>query len=399
MVDRAATIARFVEVRARTERLAAPLSPEDQQLQAMPSASPTKWHRGHVTWFFETFLLVPHGVPPARPSWGVLFNSYYESLGRRHTRAERGLLSRPTAAEIGAWRRLVDEQVVALLERLDHGTWSAVAPIVDLGMAHEEQHQELILTDILAAFSRHPGRPVYDASFPIPDRHSGAIVWIEHEGGRGTIGAAEDTSTFAFDNESPRHDVWLEPFAIADRLATVGEWAAFAADGGYETPSLWLSDGLDFVRAQRVRAPAYTERDGDVVAVFGLSGERVVHPDEPVLHLSFYEADALATWLGGRLPTEPEWEAASDRLGQRDAVAWQWTRSSYAPYPGYRPSAGAIGEYNGKFMVNQLVLRGGSDCTPPGHTRPTYRNFWYPDTRFQRTGLRLARDASKGRST
>jgi ergothioneine biosynthesis protein EgtB len=399
MIDPAAIVARFVEVRARTERLAAPLSAEDQQLQAMASASPTKWHRGHTTWFFETFLLAPHGVPAEHPTWAVLFNSYYESLGPRHTRAERGLLSRPTAAEIGVWRRLVDERVLTLLDRLDGDAWSTVAPIVELGLAHEEQHQELILTDIVAAFARHPARPVYDASFPIPDRHGGAVRWIEHAGGKGTIGAPEGGATFAFDNESPRHDVWLEPFEIADRLVTVGEWTAFAADGGYETPSLWLSDGLELVRAQRLRAPAYTERDGEVVSVFGLSGDRVAHPDEPVIHLSFYEADALATWLGGRLPTEAEWEIAADHLGQRDAVAWQWTRSSYAPYPRYRPSAGAIGEYNGKFMVNQLVLRGGSDCTPPGHTRPTYRNFWYPDTRFQRTGLRLARDPSRGRSS
>lgn len=401
-------IERFLGVRARTERLAAPLTPEDQQLQAFASASPTKWHRGHTTWFWETFLLAPLGVPPEHPSWGVLFNSYYEAVGPRHARAERGLLSRPTAAEVGQWRAVVDDRVARTLAGLTPDRLAAVAPIVELGLAHEEQHQELILSDLLAAFDRSELRPVYTHRPRTPPATAAASRWICHPGGGVEIGATG--SSFAFDNEGPAHRQWLAPFEIGSRLVTVGEWRAFADDRGYDTPSLWLSDGLGWARTHAVRAPGYLRRDGDVVTAFGLHGEREVHPDEPVLHLSYYEADALATWLGARLPTEAEWEVAA--AGATDArpddgvfdppvvadggwfgSAWQWTRSSYAPYPGFRAPPGAVGEYNGKFMVNQQVLRGSSRWTPPGHSRTTYRNFWPPDTRFQATGLRLARDA------
>lgn len=390
-------VERFLGTRAYTETLAQPLSPEDQQLQVMASASPTKWHRAHTTWFFETFLLGPRGIPVYEPSWGTLFNSYYEAVGPRHARFERGILSRPTCAEIASFRRVVDEKVVDLAERED------CTAILELGIAHEQQHQELILTDILAAFDRNPLRPIYDRAFPVPERVGGDPGWVEHPGGHARIGLdakgfgeaeAANPKGFAFDNEGPAHDVWLRPFALATRLVTVGEWAAFAEDGGYRTPSLWLSDGLDLVRSQGIEAPAYTRREGGRVVVYGLSGEREAHPDEPVLHLSFYEADALATWLDARLPTEAEWECSAfdPRIRQRDDTAWQWTRSSYEPYPGFRAVSGALGEYNGKFMVNQRVLRGGSRFTPPGHLRPTYRNFWAPDTRFQVTGLRIARD-------
>ncbi|MEZ4241675.1 MAG: ergothioneine biosynthesis protein EgtB [Myxococcota bacterium] len=413
---RDALSAAFARTRARTEALAAPLSAEDQQLQAFADASPTKWHRAHTTWFWETFLLAPAGIAPEHPAWGVLFNSYYEAVGPRHLRPERGLLSRPSAAEIGAWRRLVDERVLEHLARVDEAQWEAVRGVVELGIAHEQQHQELLLTDILAAFARNELRPVYTdpigADAPHPTRSPAASGWIEHAGGIARIGA--DGAGFAFDNEGPRHEVLLHPFALATRPVTVGEWAAFAADGGYHTPALWLSEGLAWVREHGVEAPAYTRREGEAVVVYGLHGEREAHPDEPVCHLSFYEADALATWLGGRLPPEAEGEVVATEAGAHDGrgegalhpvplagagvvglfgSVWQWTRSSYGPYPGFRAPPGAIGEYNGKFMCNQQVLRGSSVLTPPGHARATYRNFWPAPTRFQAAGLRLARDA------
>jgi ergothioneine biosynthesis protein EgtB len=392
-MDASDLIGRYLATRAHTEALAAPLSAEDQQLQAMPAASPVKWHRAHTTWFFETFLLAPSGVPPCEPRWGVLFNSYYEALGPRHFRPARGLLSRPTCDEIAAWRREVDRRMVRLLEA---GDVPSLAPLVQVGIAHEQQHQELILTDVLAAFAVNPLRPVYDAAAPRPRPLDEPLAFLAHPGGRVTIGAAPEAG-FSFDNEGPPHEVLLRPFALANRLVTIKEWAAFAADRGYETPSLWLSDGLDWVRANHIAAPGYTRVEDGRVIVYDLSGEREPHPDEPVLHLSFYEADALATWLGGRLPTEAEWEAAvqggAGNFHELWDVGWQWTRSSYEPYPGFRAAAGAIGEYNGKFMINQRVLRGASRFTPPGHSRPSYRNFWHPDTTFQATALRLAREA------
>ncbi|MDP2313588.1 MAG: ergothioneine biosynthesis protein EgtB [Pseudomonadota bacterium] len=425
--DREALRARFHAVRSATEALAAPLSPEDQQLQSMPSCSPTKWHRGHTTWFFEAFVLGPLGTPPHDPRFAVLFNSYYEALGPRHPRPHRGLLSRPTAAEVGVWRARVDERVDRLLTTADGATLARIAPLVTLGLAHEEQHQELLLTDILHAFAQNPLRPAYRSGggpARLPAQGGASSVdpappgWVAFEEGPAEIGAAVQASAaraeFAFDNEGPRHRVWLAPYALATRLVTVGEARAFVQAGGYDTPSLWLSDGLDFVRSHGLRAPGYVKVEDGAWRVFGLDGLREARDDEPVAHLSFYEADALARFLGARLPTEAEWERAASgaptvgNLRDTDALrplpaagtgltqlygdAWEWTASAYAPYPGYTPAAGAVGEYNGKFMVNQLVLRGGSCLTPPGHIRATYRNFWHPDTRFQVTGLRLARD-------
>lgn len=415
---------RYRAVRHRTEALAAPLTAEDQQLQAMPESSPVKWHRAHTTWFFETFVLVPRGFAPYDERFGRLFNSYYEAMGPRHARPHRGLLSRPTVNEVGLWRRQVDDKILSLLEKPEARDDTGLASLLQLGLAHEEQHQELMVTDVLAAFACNPLAPVYLpwAARPQHERLAplGPTLWHEQPGGLAEIGA--NPGPFAFDNEGPRHKVWLAPFALADRLVTVGAWTAFARDGGYTTPSLWLAEGLDWVRANGIESPAYTRREGDDVIVYGLGGERRTHPDEPILHLSFYEADALATWLGARLPTEQEWESVAVKAFAPDEAtgfdedtpegwrplppalethqgltglfgrAWQWTRSDYAPYPGYKPAEGAIGEYNGKFMVNQRVLRGSSAFTPPGHSRPTYRNFWHPQTRFQLTGLRLARD-------
>ncbi len=400
----------FVATRAHTEALAAPLSAEDQQLQAMPSASPVKWHRAHTSWFFDTFVLAPRIGESLRPRWSVLFNSYYEAMGPRHARPERGLLSRPSTDEIGAYRKQVDEAVVELLARTDLERDHELAALVRLGVAHEQQHQELMLTDLLAAFARHPLAPVYRDLPPASRVEATGLHFVSHAGGIVRIGS-DDEAPFSFDNEGPTHEVLLRPFALANRLVTVGEWRAFAEDDGYSTPSLWLSDGLDWVRENGIDSPAYLRRDGGQVSSYGLHGLRRAHDDEPVLHLSFYEADALATYLGARLPTEAEWEVMAEGLhddaprenlhpqplrGQgllgMFGVGHQWTRSSYEPYPGFRSAPGAIGEYNGKFMVNQLVLRGSSLFTPRGHSRPSYRNFWHPSTQFQASALRLARD-------
>jgi ergothioneine biosynthesis protein EgtB len=383
-----ALAARYDTVRAYTETLAAPLSAEDQTIQSMADVSPTKWHRAHTTWFFETFVL-PRG--PARyeafdPAYGYLFNSYYETVGARHPRPQRGLLSRPGIADIARYRAYVDAAMLDALPDFD----GDLLQLVDLGLHHEQQHQELLLMDIKHVLSMNPLRPAYGDEVGL---HTMArdLGWVAHEGGVVEIGHAGDG--FAFDNESPRHRVYLEPYELADRPVSCGDWLAFIADDGYRRPDLWLSDGWAVVQSEGWRAPLYWEADCDAWQVFTLAGLQPVDPDEPVCHISYYEADAFARWSNARLPTEAEWEHAAVRAG--DALygdVWQWTGSAYLPYPGFHPAAGAVGEYNGKFMVNQHVLRGGCCATPPGHVRATYRNFFPPVSRWAFSGARLARD-------
>ena len=378
----------YSQVRDRTEALAAPLTPEDQTIQSMPDVSPTKWHRAHTTWFFETFVLTPHlaAYEAFDPAYGYLFNSYYEAVGPRHARPERGLLSRPSAADIGDYRAHVDDAMASLLAAPP----PEVAALVELGIQHEQQHQELLLMDIKHVFSVNPVEPLYGESGPHPRPVTGAPAWVPVDASVAAIG--HDGEGFAFDNESPRHDVLLTAAEVAGAPVTCGDWLAFIDDGGYGRPELWLSDGWATVQAEGWSAPLYWRADDGGWTVFTLAGRRPVDPTEPVCHVSYYEADAFARWAGARLPSEAEWEVASAQLDGTGEV-WEWTASPYGPYPGFRPAAGAVGEYNGKFMVNQHVLRGGACVTPDGHARPTYRNFFPPAARWAFTGLRLARDA------
>ncbi|WP_309140961.1 ergothioneine biosynthesis protein EgtB [Novosphingobium sp. G106] len=387
-------------VRALSEALVAPLSDADATLQSMPDASPAKWHLAHTTWFFETFLLRDHldGYRLFDERWPFLFNSYYEAEGPRHPRAARGMLARPAVSELLAYRAHVDDAMAALLGRAE------LAGLIELGLAHEQQHQELLLTDVKHALWSNPLGPAYALASPGAGS-GGETGWIEHPGGIARIGHAGQG--FAFDNEGPSHRVLLEPFALADRLVSNAEWAAFIADGGYRTPALWLSDGWTWVQQEKIAAPLYWH-EGES---FTHAGWQDRDPAAPVTHVSYYEADAFATWAGARLPTEFEWEAigqghdaaAGNQLDEARAVlptgsaslfgdCWQWTRSAYLPYPRFRPAEGAVGEYNGKFMSGQFVLKGASCATPRGHSRASYRNFFYPHQRWQFTGLRLAKD-------
>jgi len=394
----------FDEIRAMTERLVAPLSPEDCQVQSMTEASPVKWHLAHTTWFFETFVL-ERAIPGYRhphPRFRVLFNSYYYAVGDRHPRPERGLVTRPSLGEVREYRREIDDRMRALF---DEGRLRGeLAPLVEIGLHHEQQHQELILTDLKHLFFQNPERPAYSASVPPAGAGGSGMRWIAFDAGLHEIGHAGPG--FAYDNEGPRHPVFLGKFEIASRPVTNREYAAFVADGGYARPELWLSEGWDAVLRHRWEAPLYWEEG----RCFTLSGMRAIEPEEPVVHVSFYEADAYARWAGARLPTEAEWETAAARrapagtflesgrfhpapaAGERFfGDLWEWTASPYVGYPGYRPAPGALGEYNGKFMCNQMVLRGGSCATPRSHIRATYRNFFHPPARWQFSGLRLAR--------
>lgn len=402
---------RYLAVRARSEHLTRDLSPEDQLAQSMADASPTKWHLAHTTWFFETFLLVPSlaGYRPFDPRFGYLFNSYYEALGPRQPRPQRGLLTRPSLERVMAYRAHVDEAMTRLL--LAAG--SELDELVTLGLAHEEQHQELILMDVLHLFAQSPLRPAYGRGGPPPPAADpGEVRFLGFEGGLVEIGHAGEG--FAFDNEGPRHKTYLAPYSLADRLVTNGEWLRFMADGGYEKPDVWLSDGWAQVQAEGWRAPLYWEQVDGAWMAMGLHGLQPVDPHQPVSHLSYYEAEAFATWAGARLPTEAEWEHAAatqpvqgnflrcacpstagargQGLRQMFGDLWEWTRSAYGPYPGFAPAPGAVGEYNGKFMSGQMVLRGGACVTPEGHARATYRNFFHPHQRWMFSGLRLAKD-------
>jgi ergothioneine biosynthesis protein EgtB len=380
----------FRAVRAETERRAAPLSPEDQAVQSMPDASPAKWHRAHVTWFFEQFLLRPldPGYRTFDERFAFLFNSYYVAAGPRQARPQRGLITRPGVAETTAYRAHVDAAVAALIAAAPDS--ESVLPIVEIGLHHEQQHQELMLTDILHAFAQNETHPVYAADWQWPRNEHPAIAADALAAGIHVIG--HDGEGFCFDNERPAHQVLLQPVRLARALVTNGEWLEFMAEGGYTTPGLWLSDGWATVEAEGWSAPGYWRKIDGAWFSMTLGGLRPVDPASPVCHVSYYEADAFARWAGKHLPSEVEWEIAAKAGALDDAfgTVWQWTRSAYAPYPGYQAMPGALGEYNGKFMVNQMVLRGSSLATPAGHSRPTYRNFFYPSARWQFSGLRLA---------
>jgi ergothioneine biosynthesis protein EgtB len=406
-------------VREFTESLCKPLCTEDYVVQSMPDVSPTKWHLAHTTWFFETFVLsrVNLHYKSPHPQYGYLFNSYYVQVGERHPRPQRGLLSRPTVDEIYRYRQYVDLYMFEFLEESTKGQIEEIAPVIEIGIHHEQQHQELIITDIKHVFSVNPLRPVYVDRHKIGISSVPKMNWVSFPGGLHFIG--HEGNGFAFDNELPRHREFLEPFQLSSRLVTNGEYLEFIEDGGYRSPKLWLSDGWYTVEANGWCAPQYWEKVDGRWWNFTLCGMRELDPNEPVCHVSYYEADAYARWAGARLPSESEWEIAASNIpvdgnfvdngiyhpvalsdkksnriiSQMFGDVWEWTRSPYVSYPGYKTPPGALGEYNGKFMSNQMVLRGGSCATPRSHIRKTYRNFFPPNARWQFMGIRLAKDA------
>jgi len=410
VIDRDALASRYFEVRSASERICAPLAVEDYVVQSMDETSPPKWHLAHMTWFFEQFVLghFEANYAPYHPSYAFLFNSYYETVGKFFSRLNRGLLSRPTVEEVYRYRLHVDGAVRELLHSIDDRRLPELASRIELGLNHEQQHQELLLTDIKHTLAMNPLRPAYLAEALGPRGVSAPLAWLEHDGGVREIG--HGGAEFAFDNEMPRHAVYVQPFRIASRPVTCGEYLAFMDAGGYARPDLWLSDGWRAVRERGWNAPLYWERANGEWWHTTLAGFRPVDLEEPLAHVSYYEADAYARWVGKRLPSEAEWEIAardetrdgnfyesgrlhpapSARTRQFFGDVWEWTSSSYAPYPGYKPLAGSLGEYNGKFMANQYVLRGGSCVTPSSHIRPTYRNFFYGPDRWQFMGIRLA---------
>ncbi|WP_455210924.1 ergothioneine biosynthesis protein EgtB [Kaarinaea lacus] len=404
----------FQRIRHDSESLCTPLEIEDYGIQTMPEVSPPKWHLAHTSWFFETMLLKPYlsAYRPYHKKYAELFNSYYDTIGTYHPRPQRGLLSRPTVKEIYEYRAFIDEHINSLLSQTDHPQWAEISRRMIIGVNHEQQHQELMLTDIKNIFAYNPLRPVY-RELPQPQGKATLMKWISIKGGIQSIGF--DADGFAYDNESPRHKVYLNDYYLASRPITNGEFMEFISDGGYERPDYWLSDAWQIIRQQHWQAPLYWERRNGQWWTMTLSGMLPVDKYAPVCHVSYYEAAAYAQWAGARLPTEAEWEnaaaeqpvqgnfrnqqllqpaaAASDgSLKQMFGDVWEWTQSPYTPYPGYRAEAGPLGEYNGKFMSNQMVLRGGSCVTPLDHIRPTYRNFFYPAERWQFSGLRLAKD-------
>jgi ergothioneine biosynthesis protein EgtB len=405
----------YLNVRRCTEALCEPLETEDYVIQAMPSASPAKWHLAHTSWFFETFVLEPFAPAhrPVHPGYRYLFNSYYEQVGEMHPRPQRGLLSRPTVAEVYRYRARIDEQILELLETAAAGQRGEIGRRLEIGLQHEQQHQELLLTDLQYNLSVNPLRPAYRADLPLPpERAVQPAGWVEFPGGISELGHAGEG--FAWDNELPRHRLLLQPFRLATRLVTAGEYLEFMDDGGYHRPELWLSDGWACLRESGWQAPLYWEPRADGWWRYTLAGMQPLNPAQPVCHVSYYEADAYARWAGRRLPLEGEWEQAAGSLPVTGNLAdsghlqplpapagggllqqmfgdvWEWTASPYTAYPGFRAPQGALGEYNGKFMSNQMVLRGGSCATPAGHIRPSYRNFFYPHERWQFQGLRLA---------
>jgi ergothioneine biosynthesis protein EgtB len=382
----------FARVRGETERRASFLSSEDQIVQSMADASPTKWHRAHVTWFFETFLLKPHDASYKiyDERFPFLFNSYYVAAGPRYARPQRGLITRPNGEDVTEYRAHVDKAVARLIETVPVQDAARVFEILEIGLNHEQQHQELLITDILHAFAQNPTDPAYDPNWQPPRATLGPRGFVEVPSGIHEVG--HDGGGFCFDNETPRHDELIPAMRIARHLVSNGEWLQFIEAGGYETASLWLSDGWATVQADGWQAPGYwRQQDGEWYSMT-LAGLKPVDPAAPVTHISYYEADAFARFAGKHLPSEAEWEVAAGAGLIADAfgIAWQWTRSAYLPYPGYRAAEGALGEYNGKFMVSQMVLRGSSLATPEGHQRLSYRNFFYPPSRWQFSGLRLA---------